>query len=117
MDSFKKLVPQFAIAYRDGVKTKLLTEQLTLGDVIELKGGDRIPADVRILESKGFKVDNSSLTGESEPCTRLPVCTNDDSRETKNLAFFSTNAIEGTAKGVSFSSFKILRSYPPLHFS
>lgn len=48
----------------------------------------------------GFKVDNSSLTGESEPQSRSPDCTNDQPLETRNLAFFSTNAVEGTAVGV-----------------
>ena len=44
--------------------------QLTLGDIVEVKFGDRIPADLRLLEASRFKVDNSSLTGESEPQVR-----------------------------------------------
>ena len=66
----------------------------------QVKFGDRIPADLRILESKGFKVDNSSLTGESEPQSRSPEFTHENPLETKNLAFFSTNAVEGTARGM-----------------
>lgn len=62
--------------------------------------GDLIPADVRILECSNFKVDNSSLTGESEPQKRRADCTDENPMETKNLAFFSTNALEGHAKGV-----------------
>merc|ERR1712045_949268 len=50
-----------------------------------------------------FKVDNSSLTGESEPQSRKPECTDDNPLETKNLAFFSTNAVEGTSKGIVVS--------------
>ena len=46
------------------------------------------------------QVDNSSLTGESEPQSRSPECTSDSPLETKNLAFFSTNAVEGTCVGV-----------------
>merc|ERR1712076_44295 len=75
-------------------------EELTLGDIVEIKFGDRVPADVRILEARSFKVDNSSLTGESEPQARSPEFTHDNPLETKNLAFFSTNAVEGTAKGI-----------------
>jgi len=41
------------------------------------------------------QVDNSSLTGESEPQSRSPEHTSDNPLETKNLAFFSTNAVEG----------------------
>merc|ERR1712233_6658 len=48
----------------------------------------------------GFKVDNSSLTGESEPQTRTPEFTHENPLETKNLAFLSTNAVEGTAVGI-----------------
>ena len=95
MDSFKNLVPQYALAIRNGEKVELKAEELTLGDIIEVKFGDRVPADMRVLESRNFKVDNSSLTGESEPQSRGPEKTHDNPLETKNLAFFSTNAVEG----------------------
>ena len=74
--------------------------QLTLGDIVEVKFGDRIPADLRLLEASRFKVDNSSLTGESEPQVRTTEYTHENPLETKNLAFFSTNAVEGTATGM-----------------
>ena len=67
MESFANMVPQYALALREGEKLSVKAEELVLGDVIEVKFGDRIPADIRVTESKGFKVDNSSLTGESEP--------------------------------------------------
>merc|ERR1712214_142087 len=100
MESFKNLVPQYALIIRNGEKIELKAEELTLGDIIEVKFGDRVPADMRVLESRNFKVDNSSLTGESEPQSRGPEKTHDNPLETKNLAFFSTNAVEGTAKGI-----------------
>ena len=64
-------------------------EELVVGDLVEVKFGDRVPADIRVLRAQGFKVDNSSLTGESEPQSR------GSEFETKNLAFFSTYAVEG----------------------
>lgn len=91
---------KFALAIRDGEKVQLPTEKLVVGDIVEVKGGDRIPADLRVIKAYGFKVDNSSLTGESEPQSRSPECTNENPLETRNIAFFSTNAVEGTAKGV-----------------
>ena len=103
MESFKTLIPQNALCLRDGKLITLLVEELTLGDIVEVKAGDRIPADIRILESRGLKVDNSSLTGESEPQTRSPECTDENPVETKNLAFFSTYATEGKAKGMVVS--------------
>lgn len=45
--------------------------------------------------SNTFQVDNSSLTGESEPQTRTPDFSNDNPLETRNIVFFSTNCVEG----------------------
>ena len=100
MESFKNLVPQYALCLREGDKINIKAEDLTVGDVVEVKFGDRIPADIRVVEARGFKVDNSSLTGESEPQTRTPDFTHENPLETRNLAFFSTNAVEGTARGI-----------------
>ncbi|KAF6288431.1 hypothetical protein mRhiFer1_009156 [Rhinolophus ferrumequinum] len=75
-------------------------EEVVVGDLVEIKGGDRVPADLRIISAHGCKVDNSSLTGESEPQTRSPDCTHDNPLETRNITFFSTNCVEGTARGV-----------------
>jgi len=100
MESFKNLVPQYALVRRNGEKITIPALELTLGDVVEVKFGDRLPADLRVVEARQFKVDNSSLTGESEPQTRTPEFTNDNPLETKNLAFFSTNAVEGTCVGI-----------------
>merc|ERR1711970_90451 len=100
MESFKNLVPQYALVRRNGEKVTLAAVELTLGDIVEVKFGDRIPADIRVLEARGFKVDNSSLTGESEPQARSPEFTHENPLETKNLAFFSTNAVEGTCIGM-----------------
>merc|ERR1712198_73732 len=100
MESFKNLVPQYALVRRGGEKINIEAKDLTIGDICEVKFGDRIPADLRVIEARGFKVDNSSLTGESEPQTRSPDFTNENPLETRNLAFFSTNAVEGTAIGM-----------------
>lgn len=80
---------------RDGDKFQINADQLVVGDLVEMKGGDRVPADIRILQAQGCKVDNSSLTGESEPQTRSPECTHESPLETRNIAFFSTMCLEG----------------------
>ncbi|OAF67883.1 hypothetical protein A3Q56_04371 [Intoshia linei] len=100
MESFKKLVPQEALAIRNGQKVKVSAAELVKGDLVVVKFGDRIPADIRIIKSNSFKVDNSSLTGESEAQGRSTECTNDNPIETKNLAYFSTNAVEGDCVGI-----------------
>lgn len=100
MESFKNMVPQQAVCIRNGEKKTINADGLVVGDIIDVKFGDRVPADMRVIKASGFKVDNSSLTGESEPQTRTPEFTNDNPLETKNIAFFSTNAVEGTATGI-----------------
>jgi len=63
--------------------------------------GDKIAADVRIIQSREMKVDNSALTGECEPLLRVVECTSPDNPlETKNLAFFGTLCKEGGGKGI-----------------
>uniref|UniRef100_A0A8C5MT43 Sodium/potassium-transporting ATPase subunit alpha n=1 Tax=Leptobrachium leishanense TaxID=445787 RepID=A0A8C5MT43_9ANUR len=100
MDSFKNMVPQQALVIREEEKLQINAEHVVVGDLVEVKGGDRVPADIRIILSHSCKVDNSSLTGESEPQTRSPEFTHENPLETRNISFFSTNCVEGTAKGI-----------------
>ena len=100
MDSFKNLIPHEAVCIRDGEKKTINAIELVVGDLIEIKFGDRVPADIRVMVASGFKVDNSSLTGESEPQSRTPEFSNENPLETRNIAFFSTNAVEGTCTGI-----------------
>ena len=100
MDSFKNLIPQEATVIRDGKESNIPAQTLVVGDIVRVSIGNRIPADIRIIECQGLKVDNSSLTGEAEPQARSPDFTHENPLETKNIAFFSTYAVEGNAKGV-----------------
>lgn len=100
MDSFKDLVPQFATVIRSGMKRKIPVSEVVVGDLIEVSYGDQIPADFRVIRASQFKVDNSSLTGESRPQTRSIDQTHDDPLETKNIAFMSTNCVEGKGAGI-----------------
>ena len=104
MDSFKRMVPQHARVIRDGVKDTIPADEVVVGDLVEVTAGDRVPADIRVVFAHQFKVDNSSLTGESEPQSRGIEYVNENPLEAFNLAFFSTNCIEGTALGIVFST-------------
>jgi len=100
MAGFAKMVPESATVIRDGEKIRVESHNLVVGDIVEIKGGDKIPADVRIIEANGLKVDNSSLTGESEAQSRSAEMTHDNPLETKNIAFYTTFATEGTATAI-----------------
>lgn len=100
MEAFETMMPQNALVIRDGDKVYITAEDIVIGDLVILKIGDRVPADMRVVESQGLKVDNSALTGESEPARRLTEHTSENPIETKNLVFYSTTVVEGTGKGV-----------------
>jgi len=95
VNSFKNMIPQFTTVWRDGNRCELDVSSIVVGDIIEVKYGDKVPADIRIIESQSFKVDNSALTGEAEPQKRSIKFTDKNPLETQNLAFFSTNVVEG----------------------
>ncbi len=101
MESFQKMVPQEANVIRDGKARSIPAREIVPGDIVLVEKGDRVPADILILEAASLKVDNSSLTGESEPVMKTPNQTDEGVFETENLAFFSTNAVEGTGKGLA----------------
>lgn len=65
--SLKSLISTEAFIIRNGIKKRILQEELVLGDIIELEAGQKIPADARIIESTNFQTIESSLTGESIP--------------------------------------------------
>ncbi|XP_067909988.1 potassium-transporting ATPase alpha chain 2-like [Heterodontus francisci] len=100
MASFQMMVPQKALVIRDGEKQLITADKLVVGDIVQIKAGDQIPADLRLLSAQSCKVDNSSLTGESEAQSRSTEYTHDNPLETKNIGFYSTTCLEGTATGM-----------------
>lgn len=103
MEGFKNFLPQQCIVIRGGNKKSIPAEKLVPGDIVEVKMGDKIPADIRIIQSREMKVDNSALTGECDPLLRIVDCTSENPLETKNLAFFGTLCKEGSGKGLVIS--------------
>ncbi|EPB65272.1 e1-E2 ATPase, partial [Ancylostoma ceylanicum] len=67
LEQLNKLVPPACHVLRDGKEHPLLARELVPGDVVLLNTGDRVPADVRLLEAFSLQIDESSLTGETEP--------------------------------------------------
>ena len=94
------LLPETAVVRRNGRKTRVPSAELVPGDLVLLAEGDRISADARVLRSAGLKVDNSMLTGESEPVQRedrtldrAPA----DIADATNLVFAGTFVTSGSA--------------------
>jgi calcium-translocating P-type ATPase len=72
IQALSALVPEHATVVRDGVRARLDAEAVVPGDIVELRPGERVPADARLLGSRGLEVDESPLTGESMPAAKHP---------------------------------------------
>jgi sodium/potassium-transporting ATPase subunit alpha len=105
MDSFKSFLPAKVVVRRNGATDEIFAVNLVPGDVVTLPNGSKLPADVRLVEAEHLKVDNSSLTGESEPQKRgIAVATDENPLEASNLCFFGTNVVNGKGVGVCIAT-------------
>jgi len=89
---------------RDGETIRIDTAMLVPGDIVEVKSGDNIPADIVLISTNEMKVNNSSLTGESEDLLRLVDSKNPNIFETNNVAFFGTSCTNGSGIGICFKT-------------
>lgn len=105
MKSFAKMIPSKAVVIRNNTEIEINVRDIVRGDVVRVKMGESVPADIIVISAANFKVDNASLTGESEPVKRYP---RDDTKahedvlyqEATNMAFFSTYCVSGNANAV-----------------
>ncbi|GJC92771.1 potassium/sodium efflux P-type ATPase [Colletotrichum higginsianum] len=107
MDSLRSLSSPTARIIRDGQPQTVASSDLVPGDLVELKTGDTIPADVRVFEAVNFETDEALLTGESLPVRKKEDVTFEVSTgpgDRLNVAYSSSNVTKGRAKGIVFST-------------
>lgn len=104
MESFRQLLPPHSRVLRGGKEISILASELVVGDVILLQEGDKVPADGRLIEINSLKVDNSAITGESEPQLRSLECTHPDMLECRNMVFSGTLVQSGNGKAIIFAT-------------
>ncbi|KAJ2841375.1 hypothetical protein IWW36_006278, partial [Coemansia brasiliensis] len=95
-----QMIPPKTHVIREGKLELVQSADVVTGDILYLRMGDKIPADCYVFSANDFKVDNSSLTGESEPQERGPGNTQRNPLEATNMAFNGTLAISGEAYAV-----------------
>ncbi|KAJ3062449.1 hypothetical protein HDU98_001691, partial [Podochytrium sp. JEL0797] len=100
LESFLNLIPSQCYVIRAGQTQQISAKELVLGDVVVVRSGDKIPADLLIIGSTELKVDNSSLTGEADPQERSKKNTHQNTLEATNLAFNGTLAVVGNGFGI-----------------
>jgi len=106
LEALKKMLSPTIMAIRGGREEEVPSKELVPGDILLLGAGDRIPADVRLVESRSLRCDEASLTGESAPVGKdmkvLPEDTPVSDR--KNMSFTGTTVTYGRGKGVITST-------------
>ena len=106
LKSFENLVDIQITVIRDGKEKKIPIKELTIGDVIILKKGDYIPADIRLLESDNLSVDERIITGETVPVRKeADTVLDEDTKieDRKNILFKGSYVYDGYGKGIVFA--------------
>jgi magnesium-transporting ATPase (P-type) len=95
METFRAMIPESANVIRDGIIAPLKVENLVCGDIIRLKSGDKVPADCRVILTESMKIDQSMITGESEPVDSTVNAADPDPLEAKNIIFNGSLVVDG----------------------
>jgi len=103
IEALRQMAAPTATTLRDGEEIEIPARDLTLGDVILLRAGDKIPADVRLTEAINLQIEEAALTGESVPVEKhVALLLNSDLAlgDRKNLAYAGTAATYGRGRAV-----------------
>jgi Ca2+-transporting ATPase len=106
IEALKQMTAATSKVKRDGKKVTIPSAELVVGDVIYLEAGDAVPADGRIIASASMKIEESSLTGESEPVSKfinMLHLTTDDSiplGDRKNMCYMGSTVVYGHGEAV-----------------
>src|SRR5690554_674566 len=102
LDSIRSLLSAHATVLRDGVRREIDAAELVPGDVVLLSSGDRIPADLRLIEVKDLKVEEAALTGESMPVHKSSEAVGMDASlgDRHGMAYSGTLVVYGQARGI-----------------
>ncbi|MEJ2683389.1 MAG: cation-transporting P-type ATPase [Candidatus Sulfobium sp.] len=104
LEAMKKLLPFRVRVLRDGREKEAAAGEIVPGDVILLEGGDKVPADSRLIDTSCLTLNMAPLTGESEPVVMDHEPAVDDLTEGRNIAFAGTTAVSGSGKAVVFAT-------------
>jgi sodium/potassium-transporting ATPase subunit alpha len=95
MEKFRALVPSSASVVRDGESVQIDASHIVRGDLIRLKSGDKVPADCRVVYNQSMKVDQSMITGESEPVDSGVSAADNNPLEARNIIYSGSLVVDG----------------------
>ncbi|MGD2037070.1 MAG: cation-transporting P-type ATPase, partial [Desulfobacterales bacterium] len=102
MEALQRMSRVTARVRRRGEKSRVPSEKLVPGDIVEVEGGDMVPADIRLIEASRLKADESALTGESVPVEKQIEAVKPETSlaERNNMLFKGTAVVAGSGRGV-----------------
>ncbi len=103
LKALKQFVETKAIVFRDESQIVVSDTEIVPGDIVVLEEGDKVPADLRIIKSNSLRIDESALTGESEPVYKISETIAHPKlgvADQKNMAFKGTHVVAGNGLGV-----------------
>ncbi len=102
LDSVRNMLSLQAVVIREGHRQEISAEQLVPGDIVELKSGDKVPADVRLFKIKNLQVQEAMLTGESVPVEKATPAVDADAPigDRPSLAFSGTLVTSGQGRAL-----------------
>ena len=102
LDGLKQMMGQEAVVLSDGVKATIPNETVVVGDIVSLNAGDVVPADLRLIDVHDLIIEESILTGESEPVEKHAHLIEAESAigDQTNMAFSGTLVQSGSALGI-----------------
>jgi magnesium-transporting ATPase (P-type) len=102
MDAIRNMLSMSAMALRDGHCREIPAEELVPGDLVQVRAGDRVPADLRLLRLRDLRVDEAALTGESVPVEKQlePVADTAPIADRTNMAYSGTLVTYGQGLGL-----------------
>lgn len=103
LEALKELSSPLANVLRGGVWEKIPSREIVPGDIIRFSSGDRISADVRLIETNSLEIEESALTGESVPTSKDITILQGDNigiGDMSNMAFMGTMVTRGSGKGI-----------------
>ena len=105
VQALRRLLPDKAWVTRNGQSIGVPRSELVPGDVLLLEEGERVPADARLIEATGIRVDTAALTGESKPKRRTAEPVEDGHwLDLQNLVFAGATILSGHGRAVVFAS-------------
>jgi len=102
LEALAQMLAPYCIVVRNGREQKIEAQYLITGDIVILEIGNRVPADLRLLETVNFKADESALTGESSSVHKeiTPVTLDTPLAKQSSMVWMGTNITNGRARGI-----------------